>query len=388
MFSGRHTYPLEGTIMNSCFSENYSEAREKFNQAARAVGAMVSPFVLGIRGPDKCELATDVAWLGSEDATKVLVTISGTHGVEGFYGSAVQVEWLRRAKSTPLPQDMAVLHIHAINPYGFAWLRRTNEDNIDVNRNWISFDAALPANPLYEELSDDLCPKEWSAGARSETEARIGAWIQSHSPAVFQQAVSGGQWRHPKGLFYGGVAPCWSRRTLTEIIRSKLGGTSRVCILDFHTGLGPYGYAEPIIGPPPKDPAFARTRAWIGAAAKSVHGDGSISAEIKGDAMSVMPSLLPIALVDVVALECGIRPINEVALALRADAWLHAHGELHSLEAKPIKAMIRAAFHSDDPMWQGMALGQGLAACQAALGGLSLPAGASHKSKSRHKTRR
>jgi hypothetical protein len=82
-----------------------------------------------------------------------------------------------------------------------------------------------------------------------------------------------------------------------------------------------------------------------------------------------MPGLLPQALVDVVALECGIRPINEVAQALRADAWLHGHGDPLAPEAKPIKAMIRAAFHSDDLMWQGMALGQGLAACRAALNG-------------------
>jgi hypothetical protein len=83
-----------------------------------------------------------------------------------------------------------------------------------------------------------------------------------------------------------------------------------------------------------------------------------------------MPDLLPHALVDAVALECGIRPINEVASALRADAWLHSHGDPLSAEAKPIKTMIRAAFHSDEPMWQGMALGQGLAACQAAQCGL------------------
>jgi hypothetical protein len=87
--------------------------------------------------------------------------------------------------------------------------------------------------------------------------------------------------------------------------------------------------------------------------------------------MSVLPTLLPHAVVDAVALECGIRPITEVALALRADAWLHAHGDLSSPAAKPIKSMIRAAFHSDDLLWQGMALGQGLAACQAALSGMA-----------------
>jgi hypothetical protein len=356
--------------MDGCFSENYVEAREKYLAAAREAGAEMSRFVLDRRGPDGGELSTDVAWLGSRDARAVMVTISATHGVEGFFGSATQIEWLRRGETARLPKGVAALHIHAINPYGFAWLRRTNEDNVDVNRNWIDFDTPLPANSLYDELSDDLCPSDWSAESQVNTGTRIATWIERHNVAIFQQAVSGGQWTHPKGLFYGGTEASWSRRVLAEIITSNLGSASRICILDFHTGLGSYGDAEPIIGRPREDPGFARTRAWIGAGAKSLYGDGSISAVVKGDSLSVMPSLLPHALVDAVALECGIRPINEVAHALRADAWLHGHGNPIAAEAKPIKAMIRAAFHSDEPMWQGMALGQGLAACRAAVGGV------------------
>ena len=246
----------------------------------------------------------------------------------------------------------------------------TNEQNIDINRNWIDFDLPLPENSLYEELSDDLCPADWSTEAQARTGERIADWIKRHSFAAFQQAVSGGQWKHPSGLFYGGAVPSWSRTTLKRILHSKLGGATRVNIIDFHTGLGPYGYAEPIVGRSRADPGFERTRAWIGGAAESLYGDGSVSSEIKGDSLSVLPNLLPHAVVDVVALECGIRPINEVARALRADSWLHAHGDLRSPDAKSIKSMIRTAFHSDDLLWQGMALGQGLAACQASLAGL------------------
>ncbi len=361
--------------MDACFSKNYLEAREKFTGAARDAGAVPTTYVLGSQGPRGEELATDTAWLGVPDAPRVLVSISGTHGVEGFFGSAIQIEWLRRARRATLPKNsgVAVLHIHALNPYGFAWLRRTNEDNIDVNRNWINFDQALPHNPLYEELSSDLCPSDWSAATQAETAARLGAWIERHGFAKFQLAVSGGQWQFPRGLFYGGVAPTWSRQTLTKILATHLQAASRICVLDFHTGLGPYGYAEPIIGNARQDPGFTRARAWIGAAAKSIYGDGSVSAEITGDSLSVIPTLVPHAVADAVALECGIRPINEVALALRADAWLHAYGDPRSEAAQPIKAMLRAAFHSEDPLWQGMALGQGLAACQSALGGLVLP---------------
>ena len=88
---------------------------------------------------------------------------------------------------------------------------------------------------------------------------------------------------HPDGLFYGGTRASWSRRILTDIMTSRLAGAARILIIDFLTGLGPYGYAEPIIGRPRDDPGFARTRAWIGAGAQYLYGDGSVSAEIHGD---------------------------------------------------------------------------------------------------------
>jgi len=359
--------------MDTSFSNDYAEARAKFLDAARSAGAVMSSLGLDKRGPEGIELSTDVAWLGSRSAKSVIVTISATHGVEGFYGSAMQTEWLRRVKSAALPEEVAALHIHAINPYGFAWLRRANETNVDINRNWVDFTSALPINTLYDELSQDLCPSDWSEASQAQTGARIAAWIQRQGPngqAIYQQAVSGGQWDHPRGLFYGGRDVSWSRKTLTDILTSKLDLAKRVCVLDFHTGLGPYGYAEPIIGFRRDTLEFARTRSWIGGGTKSLYGDGSVSSKIIGDSLSAIPTLLANASVDVVALECGIKPLKEVALALRADAWLHVYGDPLSPEGRRIQRQMREAFHSDDLMWQGMALGQGLAACQAALGEL------------------
>ncbi|HEY6924022.1 MAG TPA: M14 family metallopeptidase [Steroidobacteraceae bacterium] len=355
--------------MIECFSQDYAEAREKFLSAARKAGARLSQYRASATGPDGGMLSTDVALIGPEDARAVLVTISATHGVEGFFGSATQIEWLTRGEAATL-QGAAALHIHALNPYGFAWLRRTNEDNIDINRNWIDFNSPLPKNAPYEELAADLCPTDWSADTQAQTGARLQAWIAEHGFGAFQAAASGGQWAHPAGLFYGGKRITWSRQTLTDILTTHLHEAERVCVVDFHTGMGPYGHAEPIIGRSRQDPAFARVRGWVGGAGKSLYGDGSISAEIKGNSSTAIPGLLPHAEVDTVALECGIRPINEVAFALRADNWLHMHGDPLAAAAKPIKALIRGAFHSDDPVWQGMALGQGLAGCRAALGGL------------------
>lgn len=356
-----------------CFSADYGQARIKFVEAAKAQGGDLQRIAHPARGPDGTDLSMDVAWFGDRSASKVLVTLSGVHGVEGFFGSGVQIEWLRRSENRRLPQDTAALMVHAVNPYGFAWLRRTNENNVDLNRNWTDFDHPLPTNEQYEEIAEDLCPPNWSVEAQAAAGARLSSWRDRNGERIFMQAVMGGQWRHTDGLSYGGAAPSWSRKVLTGILISYLGAAARIAIVDFHTGLGPHGYAEPIVHRRRDDPGFARTRSWIGAAATSMYGGGSISAEIRGDGLSAIQGLFPKAIVDGVALECGVLPPDKVGAALRADNWLHAHGDPAAPEAAGIKKLIREAFHSDSPVWQGMALGQGLAACRAALGGLSLP---------------
>ncbi|MBV8126085.1 MAG: DUF2817 domain-containing protein [Planctomycetaceae bacterium] len=139
--------------MTTSFSSDYATARSKFVETAAFAKAEMASFRHELLGPRGEELVTDVAWLGPRSAKHVLVTISGVYGVEGFVGSAVQIEWLRRSEQQRLQSDSAVLLIHAMNPYGFAWLRRTNEDNIDLNRNWMDFDKPLPVNAGYEELT-------------------------------------------------------------------------------------------------------------------------------------------------------------------------------------------------------------------------------------------
>jgi hypothetical protein len=85
--------------MDESFSKNYPEAREKFLDAARTAGAVIDSYPLPERGPEDGMLAADIAWPGESNASRVMVTISGTHGVEGFFGSATQIEflWLRGA---------------------------------------------------------------------------------------------------------------------------------------------------------------------------------------------------------------------------------------------------------------------------------------------------
>ncbi|MGH7002367.1 MAG: DUF2817 domain-containing protein, partial [Alphaproteobacteria bacterium] len=71
----------------TCFSKDYAEARRRFLRAAKVRGAALRSYINSNRGPGGERLATDCAWIGPSGARKVLVLISGTHGVEGFCGA-------------------------------------------------------------------------------------------------------------------------------------------------------------------------------------------------------------------------------------------------------------------------------------------------------------
>ncbi len=349
------------------FGQDYQDARARFLDAARSAGAQLEAIGHPSRGPDDRELATDVAWIGSRSAERVLVLISATHGVEGFCGSGAQVDWLRREEHARLPSGVAAMLIHAINPYGFAWLRRTTQENIDLNRNWIDFDQPLPDNPAYTEIRDALVPPQWTDASRRDCKRVLDAYARVHGQPAFQQAVSGGQYRYPDGIFYGGSAPSWSRTTQTAIFAKYLAVARRVTILDYHTGLGPCGYAEPISVFAPESPEHCRARAAFGANVTSVLGRSSSSAVIAGDGLTAAAGLLSRAEVTSVALEYGTLPMEETLEALRADTWLHAFGDPASSEGQRIKHAIRGAFYVDTDAWRGMVLGQSLQYCRMAV---------------------
>src|SRR5258706_7236515 len=90
------------------FSADYAEARSKFRQAVAAARGALDSVTNPSHGPDGRELTTDIAWFGPRSAEAVLVTISGTHGAEGFCGSGAQRHLLARGQATRLPPDVAV----------------------------------------------------------------------------------------------------------------------------------------------------------------------------------------------------------------------------------------------------------------------------------------
>jgi hypothetical protein len=85
----------------TAFSADYAAARERFRQASHAARAAWEELPLSATGPKGELLAIDVAWLGPERPRAVLVHTSGLHGVEGFAGSAIQLNCCRVCRCCP-----------------------------------------------------------------------------------------------------------------------------------------------------------------------------------------------------------------------------------------------------------------------------------------------
>ena len=354
------------------FSADYREARGKFRDAAARAGAALQSFVNpGVKGPTGEELATDVARFGPESAGRVLITVSATHGAEGFCGSGAQIGSLETGFHRELPADTALVMVHAINPYGFAWIRRVNEDNVDLNRNYVNHAGTLPANPGYDELADAICPAEWDAGPPAEASRQLEAYAREHGPAALQHAVTAGQYNHADGVFFGGAAPTWSRETMLGIVAEHADGARRLALIDFHTGLGPWGYGEPIVTHGQGSPALARARQWYGDRITSTSLGNSTSADVRGDMLTGVEHRYERIEVTGLAIEYGTLPFNDVLDAVRADNWLHTHGKLDSGQGREIKAQIRDAFYGDRDDWKQMIFEQALAHQRNALRGLA-----------------
>ena len=142
------------------FSVTYTEARKRFIEAAEATGFSIHSERHPVSGPAGEELAMDFAVGGPEDAEKALVVISGTHGPEGYTGSACQLGFLESATLREMYSHHRVVLVHAHNPYGFAWMRRTTEGNVDLNRNYVDFDKPLRSNPEYDRLHHAFVPTQ------------------------------------------------------------------------------------------------------------------------------------------------------------------------------------------------------------------------------------
>ena len=168
------------------FSSSYRQAREKFLNAAANAGLTVTSYPHPLPGRDGEALALDVVRDGAADADKLLIVSSACHGVEGYCGSGVQVFALHDEafRAQCAAAGVALLYLHAINPYGFSHTRRVTHENVDLNRNFQDFSQTLPVNEAYRKLHPLLLPDKWPPGALNA--AALAWYVAGHHLAPWR----------------------------------------------------------------------------------------------------------------------------------------------------------------------------------------------------------
>jgi hypothetical protein len=342
----------------SVFAGSYKEARDNFLRAARRAGAKHQAYHHPTeRGPAGEPLYLDVSVLGPGNASNIFVVGCGTHGIEGYSGSAAQCAWLRGRPR--LPKDTAVVFFHAQNPWGFAHKTRVTEENVDLNRNFIDFSKPVPANPGYEELHPQLLTQSWDQESIDAIFRRLDAFRERVGEKAFSDAFNGGQYTHADGIFYGGAQPQWANNAYRGAVETHLGRARRVSYLDLHTGIGPYGEHIYLCFHPEGSPARERARAWWGERAVNLAGvTHKALATYNGTIIDAFASLLPDAEVTTIVVEFGTFPRREMQRASLAQRWLRFEGQRDPVHAAKVRRDYETAFYPADPAWRRAVLEQ------------------------------
>lgn len=226
---------------------------------------------------------------------------------------------------------MAVLTIHLIIPWSAAWLRRVNEDNVDLNRNFINWQKAPPENPGYADIHPALVD-----AAADETLAEM---VRASGQAAVSRIIEAGQYRFPDGFFYGGDGPVRSNRVLSAVLAEFGQNTAEVILFDLQTG------------------AAATTDTGIAATAT-----GYVSAF----ALRAMAQARVLPLV----MECGTLSGGEIQRRVIEDNRLHLYGKPQSAQGQRIKTDLLHGFIPQDPSWQQICLATSLRHFDTALAAL------------------
>lgn len=341
-------------------TSGFANQRERFLEAAARVKATQVAYPHPMHGPRGEALSTDVAIVGPAGAQKRLVLLSGTHGVEGYYGSDSQIALLDNLQDHTLPEDTCVVLVHLVNPWGTAWLRRVNEDNADVNRNYIDFTHAPPANTAYETLHEIYLCRDLDGPARERADEQLAMHTRNLGEARVRNIIEAGQYRHPDGVFFGGTQQTWTNRTVRQIMQAHVAGARTAIAFDLHTGAGAYGHPMLMTIAERKVPAHDTAQSLYGAwlyrilTAADASSDSGVAATATGYAsQALIDQLTDVDLIPLV-IECGTYDGVRGHTLLRDDHWLHLHGDPFDATGRRIKAALLEHYYPADADWRDL----------------------------------
>lgn len=340
------------------FSDTYEQGRSKFLQVCKnnnlGIESHINPCG---KSPEGEDLAMDVVWCGAKNALKVFLVTCGTHGLEASTGSATIIQWLDQKKHLTLAKNCAVLIVHAVNPFGWAYGSRTNEDNIDLNRNFLNHDTPYPENENYVELRNILTSNEISSEILRHTIDKFHQYGVSKGKSNAIQAITAGQYVDSKGIGYGGNQASWSNVTLIDIVHSKLRHAKKIVSIDWHTGIGKYGQPFFISVDKPQSKKYKMAKDWW---QTEIHSDNVFDDGVSPDYFGLLIQGLNDEIKQInnaqvlsVVIEIGTFDLDSMLQALMIDTWLRSNNnktDTHNTKIQKIRLIER--FYPSMPEWR------------------------------------
>jgi predicted deacylase len=350
------------------FPAGYDQSRDSFRKEVSALSAKLGgdfqPFA--VPNGDGDDLTIDHALFG-RGGDRLLVLQSGIHGAEAAAGAAVQMLFLREHLDQLLAAGVDVYVIHALNPWGFKHGRRTDEHNVNLNRNF-SIDGEIyrTPSPNYTKYRYLFEPRQsvdsdWADSLAGDAKFLVELASNGFSSRDLVDGMDNGQYQFPEGLNYGGSEPAIQAEFFRAGLKTLLARPyKKVLFLDFHTGLGEAGTLAVIKGQKPSPALMQELSSMLagqsGIEIRSADSPGFFATY--GDVIDYVPLLAPDPdRVLAVTMEYGTLGTDTLSqlksaqrLILENQAWFH--GCSSPAVSAAVKRNFADLFNPTDPEWR------------------------------------
>ena len=245
--AARQETPAESYSYSESFYTSYEEIRAHLGErvdALRAAGIAVEYDTYAVDASD--DLYIDNIYLpATETTTNLIVLTTGVHGMEGYIGSVMLDVFFDELYPTLDTSNTGILVVANVNPYGMKYMRRYNENNVDLNRNfiedWDNFDRT--SNKEYPKVVSFLQPEGKMGNAFWH---EVAFYLSLAKEAIFtgagtiSDALLTGQYEYADGVYYGGNGDEISTTYLKSVFADCLAGEyENIVHIDIHSGYCP-----------------------------------------------------------------------------------------------------------------------------------------------------
>ena len=230
---------------NYVYSESFYESYDDIRARLQALTAELRVDIHSHAIDAEDDLYIDSFYLPANEERNLIVLTTGVHGMEGYIGATMLDVFFAEIYSTLDKENTGVLVVANVNPYGMKYLRRYNENNVDLNRNfildWDSFD--LSSNKEYPKVETFLGPTgKIGNGLWHEVGfyLSLGKTAITDGAGTISDALLTGQYEYPQGVYYGGNGDEASTVYLKDVFSQCLDSSyENIVHIDLHSGYGP-----------------------------------------------------------------------------------------------------------------------------------------------------